>query len=82
MATEDLDELDKKIIKTVVDSNSRKPPAICEVIKPFLGERADRTLRSRVDRLSNLGYLRCEEYPGCVLVTATKKGRLNLGAGR
>lgn len=78
MATEDsdeieIDELNKKIIEMV--ANSKKPLSISQAIKPFVGEKSDRALRLRVDRLSLLGYLHRKKYPGCALISATKRGQ-------
>jgi len=84
MAIEDsdeieIDDLNKKIIKMVVDS--KKPLSISQVVKPFLAEKSNRQLRYRVDKLALAGFLRRKEYPGCVLVTATPKGRVVASGG-
>lgn len=67
------DNLDRRILISVV-GDSRKKLSISQVVKPFLHEKSDRALRMRVDRLSILGFLSREKYPGCVLISITERG--------
>jgi DNA-binding PadR family transcriptional regulator len=72
-----LDKIDKALIKGCRDNPGAQ---LNDIIEPLLSERSDRSLRDRLNRLEQLGYLKLdrESYRGKVLCFITESGRSEL----
>lgn len=66
----ELDDLDIRIVKRVISDPGTYQT---EIYRPFLSERSEFFLHTRLKQLEVCGFLRREKAPGVVRVWATKK---------
>lgn len=63
-----LDKLDQRLLKAIEESPGA---TIAEIIRPFLGEKSQRSLRDRIQDMIEKGLIRTEKerhYVRCYLV--------------
>lgn len=72
-----IDRLDRRLLKAIV---ANKDARIVDIIRPFLPEKSNHTLRDRLKVLSEEGYIILEKQRDSVLVNLTELGEKEVAA--